>query len=183
MSALIQALQQRQIPPLPGTAVSAPTTTAVAPADGLSLLRVLLTNPQLAQALWAPQSMPRSIALPMPHMPSPHRPRSTQIPLGAVMNAIAALAGQAMTELNEATAEDAEEVPSYLVGEDGEFLVDPANANDRAALVTHLVRMSNAAQRPRARGPVRRRRPATQDRVVRELDDSDAFARDAGFGM
>jgi hypothetical protein len=87
------------------------------------------------------------------------------------MNAIAALAGQSMTELNESTPEDDPEVPSYLVGDDGDFLVDPSSPNDRAALVAYLFRVSNEAQRA---GYVQ---PDAED----EMAEAEAWAEDAGF--
>jgi hypothetical protein len=119
--------------------------------------------------------MPRSVELPVPAPAAPRHVRSVPIPMGAVMNAIAALAGQSMTELNEYTREEESEVPEYLVDEAGEFVVDPASADDRAALVTHLFRLSDATQRS-GRFPGLNRRPARVD-----LDEHDQWARDAGF--
>jgi hypothetical protein len=103
--------------------------------------------------------------------------RSVQIPLGAVMNAISALAGQSRAELNASTREDEPEVPPYLVDEEGDFIVDPASPDDRAALVTHLFRVSDEAQRA-----ARYWQPdAPPSEADGELDESDAWARDAGF--
>jgi len=184
---LLQALQQRQIPPLPGPVVQpapAPAPVHAQPrTDALGLLRLILTNPQLQQALQsgapgaAAATMPRSVELPVPAPAAPRHVRSVPIPLGAVMNAIAALAGQSMTELNEYTREEESEVPEYLVDEAGDFVVDPASADDRAALVAHLFRLSDATQRS-GRYPRLNRRPAPA-RV--ELDEHDQWARDAGF--
>ena len=100
------------------------------------------------------------------------------------MNAISLLAGQSMTELNAETREEDPEVPSYLVSEDGEFVVDPASPDDRAALVTHLFRINDAAQRLDAPGP-------PDDDTFDdggfgssdELDESEAWAENLGFGM
>jgi hypothetical protein len=105
--------------------------------------------------------------------------RPVAIPLGAVINTIAALAGQSLTELHAGTAEDEPEVPDYLVDADGEFIVDPASAEDRAALVAHYFRINNQA-RHEAGLPRPGRRAS---RPGGELSDSDAWARDAGFTM
>ena len=99
------------------------------------------------------------------------------IPLGAVLNAIVALAGQSMTELAEQESEDAEELPEYLVAEDGELLVDPASADDRAALVTHLFRLSDAGRRSR-RSRYQLHQPGSGPA---DRDESDSWARAAGF--
>ncbi len=183
---LLQALRQRQIPPLPGQpAQPPPAVTPAAPlvpqTDGMALLRLILGNPQFQQALqWAAvmgSAGPRTVELPVPATAPPRRMRSVAIPLGAVMNAISALAGQSMTELNESTPEDDPEVPSYLVDEEGEFIVDPASPDDRAALVAHLFRVSDQAQRSGPVGPPHDGLPEAAE----ELDESEAWARDAGF--
>jgi hypothetical protein len=185
---LLQALMQRQIPPLPAPVpqpVAPPPAAAPMPAqpDAFGLLRMILTNPQLQQALQsapvsaAAAAVPRTVALPVPSPMAPNQMRNVPIPMGAVMNAILALAGQSMTTLHESVSEDEPEVPAYLVGEDGEFLVDPGSDDDRAALVAHLFRLSDAAQRS-GRYPQPHRRPRAPDR---QLDASDAWARAAGF--
>jgi hypothetical protein len=153
---LLLALQQRQIPPLPApvapvpVAPPSPAFGVAPPTDALSLLNVILGNPQFRQTLQLAAGggamAPRSVPLLLPVPAAPQQLQPTQIPLGAVMNAIAALAGRSMTELNAATREDDPEVPPYLVDEHGEFVVDPASAEDRAALVTHLFRLSEQAQ-------------------------------------
>jgi len=185
---LLQALRHRQIPALPGAAMQPAAAPLPAPApaaprqpDALGLLRVILTNPHLQQAL---QSAPApgagvqpAVQLPVPSPAAPAQTRSVPIPLGAVMNAIAALAGQSMTELSENMSEEDAEVPSYLVDDDGNFIVDPASPDDRAALVTHLFRLSEEAQRSGwFRQPGRRFGEADA-----ELDESEQFALEAGF--
>ena len=170
---LLQALQQQQAPQ------AAPSAPAPQP-DGMALLRVILTNPQFQQALMRPAQhpgapTPRSIALPVQAGGHPARTRQMQIPMGAVLNAIATLAGHSMAELNTTTEEDEPEVPAYLVGEDGEFLADPTSADDRAALVTRWFLASDAAQRGR--------RGARAMNVGQQPDPSDVFAREAGFPM
>lgn len=72
--------------------------------------------------------------------------RSVSIPLGAVMNTIASLATQSMVELNANTHESDPEIPEYLLGEDGQFIVDPANPDQRAALVLHYLRAARHAE-------------------------------------
>jgi hypothetical protein len=142
---------------------------------------VILTNPQLQQALQSAPApgaaAPRTVALPVPSPTAPQQTRQVPIPLGAVMNAIAALTGQSMTELNENMSEEEPEVPAYLVDDDGNFIVDPASPDDRAALVTHLFRLSEEAQRSGS-VPRQSRRFAEADT---ELDESEQFAIDAGF--
>ena len=188
---LLQALRQRQIPPLPGqpppTAVpsapvaAAPSAPAVPQADALALLRLILSNPQFQQSLQLAALMgsagPRTMELPVPRTWPPRRQRPVSIPLGAVMNAISVLAGQSMSELNARTSEDDPEVPSYLVDEEGEFVVDPASSDDRAALVAHLFRVSDEARRSDWDWSPDDSPPEAAD----EMDESDAWAREAGF--
>jgi hypothetical protein len=135
------------------TGVVAPPTPAGPPqSDPLSLLRMIVSNPQVMQALQPPTpASPRAISLPMPAPGQPGGRRGVSIPLGAVMNAIFALAGQSMDHLNANTREDDPEVPEYLIGEDGEFLVDPANSAERADLVARIFEISEqASYRPAA---------------------------------
>ena len=185
MISLLQALQQRQIPALPG----GPSEPAAAPAmgplpgsappqtDALGLLRLLLTNPQMHQALQSARAgaTPPSVRLPVP-APDGTQLRPVQIPIAAVLNALVALSGRAMTELNENVSEEEPELPDYLVGPDGDLVVDPASADDRAALVAHLFLLNDAAQRsgwyPQMSG--------AEDADV-ERDDPETWARDAGF--
>ena len=187
LAALLQALRLHQIPGLPGPAQPAPVApvAAVAPApaqtDALGLLRTILTNPQLQQSLrpaaaTAAAVVPRTVQLPVPATAAPGQVRSVPIPLGAVLNAIAALAGQSMTEVAEDVSEEEPEVPAYLVDDDGDFVVDPASSDDRAALVAHLFRLSDEAYRSgRYSLNSRPREPAG------EADQCDEWAREAGF--
>jgi hypothetical protein len=182
-----QALRQRQIPPLPGQLafgtpgqLAMPPIAAVPgarpPADATALLRMLLGLPQLQTALQSAAVLgpagSRTMELPIPTSTA-GGVRSVQVPLGAMMNAIAALAGRSMEELNASTQESDPEIPEYLVDEDGEFIVDPTNAAERAALLTHMVRLNQAAAR--AGWFVEAREPDEG------LDDTEAWARDAGF--
>jgi hypothetical protein len=160
--------------------------------DPLSLLNTILTNPQFQQTLQLAAAGrgagPRSVPLPLPAPSQPQYARPVQIPLGAVMNAIAALAGRSMTSLNAGTREDDPEVPEYLVDEQGEFVVDPASSEDRAALVTHLFRVSESAQQVEQVQEFSSSYEAEAEDVEAEdveaeaeLDEWDEFARDAGF--
>ena len=146
---LLQALRQGQIPALPGPyAAPAPVPAHAPPADAMAMLRLILSNPQFLSALHstAASSTPRPVSLPVPVAAAAPRLRQVPIPLGAVLNAIVALAGASMTDLSAATREDEPEVPAYLVDAQGGFIVDPASADDRAALVTHFFRLSAEAQ-------------------------------------
>ena len=140
--------------------------------DGLALLHAILSNPQFQQTMQsaAMGGGARNVYLPMPMPAQPQYQRPVPIPLGAVMNAIAQLAGRSMTELNASTREDDPEVPPYLVDEHGEYVVDPASVEDRAALVAHLFRVNaatvNATDEPGA---------------LDEVDESEAWAAEAGF--
>lgn len=177
---LLQALRQHQVPPLPSPPAyyGAPLPHPRQP-DGLALLRTILTNPHLQQALQAGVAHTagtRTLALPVPSTSAPGQTRSVAIPMGAVMNAIATLAGQSMSELNETTAEDEPEVPVYLVDDAGDFLVDPASGSDRAALVAHWFRVSEAAEQVAAT-----RRPSRLAEAAGEQDESEMWMREAGF--
>jgi hypothetical protein len=74
------------------------------------------------------------------------------IPMGAVMNAIAHLATEAMLEFNASTHESAPAVPDYLMSESGEFIVDPSDSAARAALVVEYFRRAQATQQNRTNG-------------------------------
>jgi hypothetical protein len=179
VAALLQMLQQRQIPALPG---SAPQPAAAPPpqTDALGLLRTILTNPHLQQALQpAAAGPPPPVRLPVPSHTAPSGRRSVNIPIGAVLRALIAASGEALVELYEQTGEDEAEFPEYLVGEDGDFLVDPASDDDRAALVAHLFRLNEAAQQ--AGGDPQPEWSEAEAGGADEMDESDAFARAAGF--
>jgi hypothetical protein len=165
-AAAMQSLRQPQAPGPPQS-------------DPLSLLRMIIANPYLHQALQQPTmgpAAPRSMYLPMPAPGARYGARQMPLPLGAVMNAIYALAGQSMEQLNANTREDDPEVPEYLVGEDGEFLVDPASPEARAVLVSRLFEISESARS-------RPSRARTQRNQWHESggDESELWAFEAGF--
>ena len=74
-------------------------------------------------------------------------------------------------EVNANTAEGDPEIPEYLVDDEGEFVVDPADADARAALVAHLFRIDAKV----------RRNQETAVRSDTPDSDADAWARDLGF--
>jgi hypothetical protein len=117
------------------------------------------------------QQAPRTVDLPVP---GPGGMRTMPIPLGAVMNTIAALAGQSVAELDASTQEDDPEVPQYLVNDAGDFIVDPANPEKRAALVALHFRVADEARRA---GHLADGGPFESD----EADESEAWAEEAGF--
>ncbi len=133
------------------TTTPTPTPTGASTAgrqDATAMLALLLSNPQLQQALRASPVLgragSRSVRL---AVPSGQGQQQVSIPLGAVMNLVASLAGRSMAELNQTTREDDPEVPAYLVGDRGEWLVDPAEPDDRAALVLQYFRAAGEAER------------------------------------
>ena len=178
IAAFMQALQQRQIPPIPGSA-STTIPGAMPQTDALGLIRTILTNPYLQQALQpagaAGGAPARAVQLPVPSQAAPGGQRSVTIPLGAVLRALIAASGEALTELYEQSGEDEAELPEYLVGEDGDFLVDPVSDDDRAALVAHLFRLNDAARQAEEAS----RSAWNEDDAG--MDESDAFALAAGF--
>ena len=134
--------------PPPPFAMGAPPpfVTGAPQSDPLSLLRMIVANPQVLQALQPPTpATPRAIALPMPAT-GPAGSQSLSLPLGAVLNAIVQLSAQGLDRVNANTREEDPEVPEYLVGEDGEFLVDPASPEARARLVAELFEISEHAR-------------------------------------
>lgn len=137
--------------------------------DATALLSMLLSNPQLQQALRSAPVLgpagPRAVELAIPTANGSSQ--TTSVPLGAVMNTVMELARRAREEFNASTQEDDPEVPEYLVGEDGELIVDPANAGARAAAVMYRFRQAGELQRFGGE--------------ARELDESELWAIDAGF--
>ncbi|MDX2019473.1 MAG: hypothetical protein SF187_04480 [Deltaproteobacteria bacterium] len=168
--AMLTMLNQAQVPPL----LPAPLGAATPPMDATALLRLLISNPQLQQALSLASVMgpaaPRSLNLTVPGLMSPMaQPRTVSVPLGAAMNALSQLAARSLMELNAYTGENDPDVPEYLLDEAGEFIVDPANPGARASLVAHLFRIDDATTRP------------TPDVTKRALDDVDAWASELGI--
>lgn len=63
----------------------------------------------------------------------------TPVPVGAFANLIGNLANQVAAEQNAYTYSDGEAVPEYLLDSRGEFLVDPAVPDQRAALLLEML--------------------------------------------
>ena len=155
------------------------------------MLRTIMGNPQFQQAMhWSAvmgQGAPRSIQLPIPAPGYPGDVRSVSIPMGAVMGTLSTLAGNTRTQIGATTREDESEVPEYLIDEDGDFVVDPASPDDRAALVAHLFRLNEEAQRSGwFQPPVEMEAESGFDKEdavedVIEKDESELWAEEAGF--
>lgn len=172
-------------PPALGLAVPGP-----APLDATALLGMLLTNPQIMQALTqAPfMSLPAARGVEV-NVPSAG---PVSIPLPDLVNTIAQLAQRSVGEVSESrteldlASEDDPEIPDFLLTEDGELMADPTNPEDRAALVLHLLRLDGEARRhgsedlygePDALGLF----DEMSSEPVWEIDESDLWAREAGF--
>jgi len=118
---------------------------------------------------------PRAVTLPVPIATQADQRRDLRIPLGAVMNAIVLLARQSMTDLNATTREDEPSVPEYLVDEQGEYLVNPADPRARASLVAEWFHVSEQAELAAEQ--------AEHSETDAEIDEAEAWAEDAGFTM
>jgi hypothetical protein len=170
---MLGAFRQGQIPPLPTSSPGVPQSGAPPRFDATGLLRLMMGNPQLQQALQSAavlgQAGARSVGLPVP---SGEGVRTVQIPLGAAVSTIHTLAERALDELNASSPYGEAEMPEYLLSEEGDFVVDPASPEERAALVSHLFRMSGEA--------ARRTVPVEMND---EADEAEVWAREAGFTM
>ena len=177
---LLQALQQRQIPSLPAPAPAGWPPAPHQP-DALALLRAILGNPHLHQALQpSTGGIAPTMQLPIPAARAPRQLRRMPLPLRDVMSAIIALAGESISELSGAEQEQEPEVAEYLIGEDGGFVVDPTDPDDRAALVALLFQLNGAAERS---GVYRYGAPElaesdgeSGDETANEWSESDAWA-------
>jgi hypothetical protein len=191
LGALLQALYHRQIPPLPAPSYAYPAPPAyAAPApqnDPMAMLRTIVGNPQFQQALqWSSlvgQQIPRQLQLPIPAPGYPGDVRSVSIPMGAVMGTVASLAASSRNRMGATTREDESEVPEYLIDEEGDFIVDPASSDDRAALVAHLFLLSDEAQRSGwfAQPESYSETEGDFDKEDEGMDETEEFALDAGF--
>lgn len=174
---LFQGLRGRQTPSLPSApgarAPGGATPGAGRPAiagqgrNNLAMAGMFFSSPQFQQLIRASGifggSAPQSVEVELPSGDS------VSIPPAAILNTAASLLQNSIVELNALTPEDAPEVPDYLVGEDGEFLVDPSDPQQRAALVLHYLRLAGEAERER------------YSDYQEEMDGSDIFALEAGF--
>ena len=137
-------------PGVPGSPAAAlPPGLGAAPAQGspaAQQLLSLLSRPEIIQALMAMALGPAGRThIPVGGEPAaPGKPAEppVPVPVGAIANVIGTLANQAGSDLNAAEPQQGESVPSYLLGEGGEFLVDPAVPEERAQLVIGLLNKS-----------------------------------------
>jgi hypothetical protein len=148
-----------QAPPRPGPGVmplgpggfagGAPNPQGQSLANMTGMLQQLMSNPQLQAALArgvvGGSNNRREVVLEI----AGHEGNIEEvaIPLGAAVNAIAVLAHEALMELDASTHESDPEVPDYLVSESGEYIVDPARADHRAALVIEYFRRARESER------------------------------------
>lgn len=84
----------------------------------------------------------------------------TGVPVAAVANAVDELAQAAALAHHAAVGARGEDAPEYLVGPEGELLVDPASPEQRAAVVLELI-----AEDDRRRARSRRRNRRCRDRA------------------
>ncbi|MEZ4572173.1 MAG: hypothetical protein R2849_18005 [Thermomicrobiales bacterium] len=61
-----------------------------------------------------------------------HAGRRTSVPVGSGQNMLSVLASRAAAELNMMADDVDDEIPDYLVAEDGQYHGDPMSADDRA---------------------------------------------------
>lgn len=118
-------------------APAAPARAAGSPAAA-QLLRTL-ARPEVGQAL-------RSLALGGAGRRSVNV-GGMNIPTGAITNALGRLLERAEAEMHAAAAGEATGTPAYLLDADGEYLVDPGDAEQRADLVLELFAEADAALR------------------------------------
>lgn len=194
---LMQGLQTRQVPPLPGTAGLSWAAPAAAfpqpapaplaqtggqPMDATVLLGLLLNNPAVVQAIASAPAAMQPAAAQIPVALAQGAPVS--IPLRDVMGTIAQLARGAALELAETLTEDdlgesAAILPDYLYAEDGELLVDPTDPAERAALVVHLLRLQ--AEGARAGTVAADLQSASRPAADPARHAADLWAREAGL--
>jgi hypothetical protein len=75
-------------------------------------------------------------------------------------------------------------VPSYLVDEQGEFIVNPADPDARASLVAQWFQLSEQAELADEAERAEQAAESTESyETDAEMDESDAWAEDAGFTM
>ncbi len=117
--------------------VPRPVSTRPQPSPAAARLASLLANPQVQQSL---------VALLMGNAGAQSLRISGQsIPVGAIANTLEVLARDAALEHNALRSGDGAAASTYLLNDYGEFLVDPASQEARAALVYELVAADNAS--------------------------------------
>ena len=180
---------QRSYPARPTMRTAAPVRTAPSrprpaarpgaarglPLNNTAQIASLLNNPQIMQALRSALFRRREGSLRIEANISDGTPVS--IPLGEVMDAFARLAQESALELKALNGEDAEEIPSYLVGEDGEYVVDLESAEDRDALVLAELRFQRELERYDDPGGF----DTSEGVAIDAMNEPDVWAREAGF--
>jgi hypothetical protein len=158
---LIQNLRTGQIPQIAGPptpavrpsasslpgmagAAASPAPAAGGQLDATALLGLLMSNPQLQQALRSAAVLGQAARPVELVVPTEGGPTTVSIPLHAVMNTVAEMAERASVEL---APEADEALPGYLLNEAGEAIVEPSNPPAHAALVLHYFRMAGEAER------------------------------------
>jgi hypothetical protein len=145
------------------------------PLNNTAQLASLLNNPQIMQALRSTLFRGREGAISVEADISSSTP--LEIPMGEVMATIARLAHESALELNALAGEDAAEIPDYLIGEDGEYIVDPECVEAREALVLENLRRQGELERydELAEGV------EFEGWAGDEMDEAEVWAFEAGF--
>jgi hypothetical protein len=109
---------------------------AVAPAGSPAAAQLLgvLNRPEILQSLMAMIMGPAG----RPNVPVGGNP----VPVGAFANLIGNLANQAAAEYNATAVHEGESIPTYLLNESGDFLVDPAVPEERAAVLLSMLQQA-----------------------------------------
>jgi hypothetical protein len=160
LAALLQALQTGQIPrvssapTLPGSPpfwAAAEPTLARPARDATAVLSTILSYPPFQDWLRAAATRPPApMQLTLPAGPGLSRRDVVPLPTAALMQAIAAFVQRSAQELEEAAADESEDMgaPSeFLLTESGDLIVDPEDPSRRADLVAHYFRCAAEAQR------------------------------------
>jgi hypothetical protein len=106
---------------------------AAGPAGSPAAAQLLgvLNRPEILQSLMAMIMGPAG----RPNVPVGGNP----VPVGAFANLIGTLANQAAAEYNATAAHEGESIPTYLLNESGDFLVDPAVPEERARVLLSML--------------------------------------------
>lgn len=132
------------VPPAPGAAPLPPEATSAA-----AQLISLIQNPALLQSLLSQVLGGAGKATVQAG------PNATPIPVAGVLNALEFLAAQAASEAAyDQGEEESLESAGYLQDGSGNFLVDPANPDERAQRVLALLQESGTAYAPQSYDPV-----------------------------
>ncbi len=98
------------------------------------------TAAQLLQAIQRPEVLQGLLAMALGSSGKRNtRIGAQSVPSGAIANLLGVLANRATEEYNAAMSYEGESIPSYLLDAEGEFVVDPAVPEARAAVVWGLL--------------------------------------------